>query len=403
MKGILNKKKTSKFLLLFIVILTALSNTFFTDFSTKAIFGPISLSQFVTGLFLVVFLIINLSLASGKFWRFISPLILISFFGLASAVWSPFPLIAVVFSFKLFFLVNVFILTATLSFHNILTETNLVQLAKVVILITLIGQFLGLYFGINMYGTEYSSAGLSDNGSVIAAQMLFALTVLLVSGLNNKINYIFYLLILVSIILTLRRSALVGYGLVFITLAAVTLFSSNTSFKSKVKWIFFLVISILFMTVIINNTDIGGALVARITELDPERGGTASGRYSFQLLGLTYAINRDLLHLIFGDGFGASVIVNINNGFIPIGMHSDILDIFIGLGTIGIVYFCIFFFKIYTLSKRLTIRHRHFYGVIGFFVALASISFFTGGFFETNTMLGYICIGFIYGNARKFS
>jgi uncharacterized membrane protein len=82
-------------------------------------------------------------------------------------------------------------------------------------------------------------------------------------------------------------------------------------------------------------------------------------------------------------------------------MHSDVLDVLIGLGFIGVTFMGIYFFKLYKMAKTLTINHNHYNSVIGFIVALVSIAVFTGGFFEPNTMLGYISIGFIYGNFKR--
>lgn len=398
MKGILSRSKIILFFLFFIVLFTAVSNSFFSDFFTSSFSGSVSLSQIITGIFLLIFLIFNLNFASKIFWRINIPLLLISIFSLVSAFWSPYPFLAIVFSFKLIFLINVFILSATLSYKKIFSENSLITLTKIVILITISGQILGLYLGVNMYRMEYSSAGLSDNGSVIAAQMLFAVTVLLLSGLNKKINYLYFIIILVSIFFTLRRSALFAYVLVFFVIFIVNFFSTQTKFKSKLRWIVFLLTSSIFIYIIITNTEIGNALLIRLYELDPNKGGTASGRYDFQYSGLLYALNRDLIPFLFGDGFGASVLVNINNGFIPIGMHSDVLDLFIGLGLIGTMFMVIYFFKLFNVARFLTIKHSHYNSVIGFLVALGSIAVFTGGFFETNTILGYISIGFIYGN-----
>jgi hypothetical protein len=401
MKGILSRRKLNLYLLLFIVLFTAISNTFFSDFFTSPISGAVSLSQLVAGVFLLIFLNYNLKIAPKLFWKFNIPLLSISMFSLISAIWSPYPFLAIVFSFKLFFLINIFILSATLSYQKIFSENSLIKLTKKVILITIIGQIFGLYLGVNMYHIEYSSAGLSDNGSVIAAQMLFAVTALLLSGLNKKNNYLYFILILVSIFLTLRRSALFAYVLVFLVIFIVNFFSTQSKIKTKLKWFFFLLTSSIITSLIITNSEIGNALLIRLNELDPEKGGTASGRYEFQKLGWLYSINRDIIPFIFGDGFGASILVNLKNGFIPIGMHSDVLDVLIGLGFIGVTFMGIYFFKLYKMAKTLTINHNHYNSVIGFIVALVSIAVFTGGFFEPNTMLGYISIGFIYGNFKR--
>lgn len=144
------------------------------------------------------------------------------------------------------------------------------------------------------------------------------------------------------------------------------------------------------------STPIGQVFLTRLAELNPNQGGTASGRYNFQYSGFIYSLQRDLISMLFGGGFGYSIVVNVNNGFIPIGMHSDFLDIFIGLGIIGFGMFFWFLKRLWDLTRKNTVGGPYFNASISFFLAITTLGFFSGGFFEMKTMLGYMSLGLIY-------
>jgi O-antigen ligase len=382
-------------LLFLLIYVVAFANSFFSNAFIDPSKLGLSPAQVLNGILLIIFFIYNISNSSTSDWKFLSPLLILSFFSLISSIWSPFPFIATVFSLKLFFIINVFVLTFTLSKKNILNERKLLMIARRVILITIIGQAIGLFLGINMYDIEYSSAGLFDNGSIISAQMLFALPSMFLSQFKKRIDLIYIFLIFISILFTLRRSALIAFLLILFIVLLLHISSSSNSLRYKLRLLVIgLIITILFVFVL-TSTQIGNSFLSRLTELNPNHG-SASGRYNFQYSGLQYSLHRDLFPMLFGEGYGSSLEVNVNNGFNPIGMHNDFLDIFIGLGIVGLLFFLHFLQKIWRYARTFPVDHPYFNTLISFSIAILSISFFTGGFYEMNTILGYMSLAFTY-------
>lgn len=397
----MDKHKFILGILFFLIYIVAIANSFFSEVFIEPLISDFSLSQLVNGIFLVVFVIYNFFNSDAEYWKFSMPLLLLSLYGLISSIWSPFPFVAIVFSLKLLFVVNVFVLTANLARRNLLTDEKLVVLAKAVILITVVGQIIGRLLGINTYNSEFSTAGLSDNVSTIAGQLLFALPAIFIGNFRKKTDFIYIFLILFSNVFTLRRSTLLSLLLVLAIVFILIFFSSSSSIRKKLRWVFFSIGFIISFIYVLISTQIGLAFLSRLSDLNPSQGGTASGRYDFQHLGLIYSIKRDLFSMFFGGGFGDAVRVNVINGFKPIGMHSDLLDIFIGLGILGFFLYLWFIKRIWLQTRKLSVGNPYFNGSISFLVALVSLGIFSGGFFEMKTMLGYMSFGLIYGAYPK--
>ena len=301
------------------------------------------------------------------------------------------------------FIVNLFVLSYTLTADNLLTKSHLLNLAKTVVILMLSGQLIGLILGVDVkaYGGEGASAGLSDNISIIAAQALFVTPVLLLSEKRNKSINLFFLLVFASILLTLRRSSLLSFLLIFVAIFIFNFLSSKINIKQKIKLSGLAILSSFSVLFALLSTKAGKLFLSRLEELDPNQGGTASGRYDFQSMGFDHAISRDILPFLFGEGYGSSIAVNVQHGFIPIGMHSDLLDILIGLGVLGFMLFLLFFLKCIKLASKLSGRHGNFNAVIGFIFSLGGIAIFTGGFFGMETILAYMTLGYVYAHYRK--
>src|SRR5690554_2972205 len=322
--------------LLFLVIFIAVATSFFPDEFYNPIIGGFSISHFFLGVFLIIFINYNIRNFTSSDWKIINPLLFLGFWALLSAVWSPFPLVAVIFGVKLLFIANVFITVSILLKKQKLELKDITKMAQTVILVTISGQILGLILGVsvNVYGAGNASAGLADNVSTIAAQLLFTTPLILL--LKNKgYQKVFLFLIFISILLTLRRSSLIAFFLIIIIMFLYSILSKKTNIKVKINSVLSLMGIGIVVGLVFISTDIGVSFLNRVNELDPLQEGTASGRYDFQSLGIDHILSRDFIPTVFGEGFGYSVIVNIKNGFIPIGMHSDFLDILIGLGFIG--------------------------------------------------------------------
>lgn len=392
----MSKHKLISFLLFFTVYFVAIANSFISDIFSESRVTHFSISQLINAFFLTVLCFYNFFNADSIFWKFLSPLLLLAIYGLISALWSPFSFIAIVFSLKLFFIVNVFILSANLTIRNLLTEEKLLFLAKGVIMITVAGQVVGHLLGVTTYNSEFSTAGLSDNSSTISGQLLFALPAIFIGNFKKRTDLIFILLIIFSNIFTLRRSTYLSLLLVLAIVFIVNFVSSSGSTKKKLRWLVISLVITILVVLFMTSTPVGQVFLTRLAELNPNQGGTASGRYNFQYSGFIYSLQRDLISMLFGGGFGYSIVVNVNNGFIPIGMHSDFLDIFIGLGIIGLGMFFWFLKRLWDLIRKNTMGGPYFNASISFFLAITTLGFFSGGFFEMKTMLGYMSLGLIY-------
>lgn len=397
----MNKHKFALRILFFLAFFVASANSFFSDAFISPVISEISFSQILNGIFLLVFLTYNFFYSNSHYWKFLTPLFLLALFSMLSAIWSPYPFVAVVFSFKLLFIINVFILANNLTWHNLLTEANLGALAKSIIIISVVGQIAGYMLGINAYNSKYSIAGLSDNVSIISAQVLFCLPVIFVGNFKKKTDFIYIFLVLFSILFTLRRSALISLLLVLSLVFLLNLFSSSVNRLKKIRWLTFAILICALIAYIISSTPIGNAFLTRLADLDISGGGTASGRYEFQRLGFIHSTQRDIFSMVFGEGFGSSISVNLDNGFKAIGMHSDFLDILIGLGFVGIFFYIWFLKKIWDQIRSIPSGHPYFNALVTFLGAIVSLGFFSGGFFEMNTMLGYMCFALIYAKGNE--
>lgn len=385
--------------LLFLVVFISLATSFFPENFYEPILGEYSISHFFMGFFLLLFFNFNRKNFALNDLRLIRPFTFLFIWGIFSALWSPFPSVAAIFGIKLFFITNIFITTVTLLKKHKLDLRDLIKVAQIIVIVTIIGQIIGLYLGVNAYGVENTSAGLSDNVSAIAGQLLFTTPLILLSK-NNLIQKVFLLLIFISILLTLRRSSAISFFLIFIFIFMYKFFSQKTSIKGKFVGLISILFFALTIGLVLTTTNLGNTFLNRVSELDPSQGGTASGRYDFQSAGLEYILNRDIIPSLFGEGFGYSVIVNIKNGFIPIGMHSDFLDIIIGLGIFGLIAFLMFYYRVYGLVRKSLAGTPNFNSGIAFLVALGSISLFTGGFFNINTIPGYIALAYIFADGK---
>lgn len=386
--------------LLLLLVFIAIATSFFPELFYDSIIGGFSISHFFMGFFLILFINYNIKNCTFSDWKVINPLMFLCFWGVLSAVWSPFPMIAVVFGVKLLFISNIFITAVILLKKHKLELGDIIKTAQAIVILTIVGQAFGLLLGINVYGAENTSAGLSDNVSAIAGQLLFTTPLILLTK-NKLIQNTFLFLIFISILLTLRRSALLSFFLILIFTFLYRFLSQKTSLKVKFNSIISMIGILLIIGFVITSTDIGASFLERASDLDPTQEGTASGRYNFQGDGVVYVLEREFLGTVLGEGMGYSMIVNIKNGYIPIGMHSDFLDILIGLGLLGFTAFLTFYYRIFKLVKKYKPGTPNFNAGIGFLIALASISLFSGGFFNINTIPGYIALAYIFAD-RKY-
>jgi len=168
-----------------LICFLAVANSFLAETIVKRFGAELSISQSVIGVFLILFLIYNYSYSDKEYWKFMSPLFLLTIYALVSSIWSPFPIVAIVFSFKLLFIINIFILASNMADRNLLRAIDLVVLAKLVIIITVLGQIIGHIIGINVYNSKYSTAGLSDNASIVSAQLLFCIPALFLGNFKR--------------------------------------------------------------------------------------------------------------------------------------------------------------------------------------------------------------------------
>jgi hypothetical protein len=396
----MNKHRLILKLLFLLIFFVAVANSFFAEAFTSIVFLNFSVAQLTNGFFLIIFLFYNFFNSDREFWNYLVPLLLLSLFSLISTIWSPYPFVASVFSLKLLFIVNVFVLTANLITRDILKENQVLFLAKGVVLITIVGQTFGLLLGVNVYNNEFSSAGLSDNSSVVSAQLLFALPVIFMGNFKRKTDFFYVFLILFSIIFTLRRSALISVLLVLMVILIANLFSLSNTQRQKLNWVLLSTAIVFSFFWILNHFEVGNALISRLIDLNPARGGSASGRYDFQYLGVRYILTQDFFPMLLGEGFGFSIAVNVKNGFTPIGMHSDLIDIFIGLGFVGIIFYLWFIYRIWMVITKFHLGSANSNALLSFFIAIVSISIFTGGFFEMNTMLGYMTFALVYAKVH---
>lgn len=153
----------------------------------------------------------------------------------------------------------------------------------------------------------------------------------------------------------------------------------------------------LVLWYIVNSTEFGAVFQRRLENLYFWEGETASGRLIFQRIGLTHIVSRGIFDNFFGQGMGYSKVLLAARLGVPIGMHSDWLEIAISYGLIGLLCYAYFYKNLLRLVWK-SFRSEskgQFEALLSLFFLSLFGSFASGGTLDTSYTMPFALLGFI--------
>lgn len=200
---------------------------------------------------------------------------------------------------------------------------------------------------LELYQYDYH-CGIAQQASYDACYIAVAFSILFASVMvkkvkNNLANTILLLISIVAMLLTGKR----GLVLAIIIAAAVTfIISLNTSGKLKIRYISMVIVAILFVNYIFNETEIATNIIRRMQNEDIFSGRVALWELAF--LGIKQ-------HPILGNGTGAYSTVS------SVSAHNSLLQLWYENGLIGLSLIILIFINcIIMCLKKIKIADTNF-------------------------------------------
>ncbi len=206
-------------------------------------------------------------------------------------------------------------------------------------------------------------------------------------------DILFIVLVLWSIILTMRRSGILSAILVIMSISMLRLIRKKTRKATKVVSLVIPLAILIFANFFI-NTQIGYEIAKRFEDLNFDTG-TASGRYIFQRITVEHILRRGYIENIFGEGAGYIKDVIATEYGLNIGAHSDWLDIAASYGIIGLGLFSLFFVNLVRLFLICVRKREKVDTVLAIFLIIFFMSISSGGVLEVYFAMPYSLLGLV--------
>jgi hypothetical protein len=376
-----------------------ITTVYHLSWSPDAAEGSFSLAQALRGIlclmmFLSLFLSRRLRLLEH---RIIRPLMFLSIYAVLTCVLSSYPYEDIVFVVKLAFMAFVFASAFHLAQNKLCSESWLTACAWIVLLLMAISIAIGLWTGntVEIYRSEYATAGLIDQPAVTSALLISVLPVFLSFFPKSWSSLAGVMVFFISLFFTMRRTELIAATVAILCV----LFRNINPFRPKIPWRLALLVALVLCVLIVIGlrTQAGQDLLTRMSDLNPSKG-SGSGRYIFWPICLNHILNRDISAQIFGEGMGSIRDVMSRHFDISIGSHTDWLDLTYAFGLFGLMAIVWWYFELIRLTNYLrTIRDPTFQGALSAIVIFFLISIGQGGFPDTSLALTYAALGFWAG------
>lgn len=231
-------------------------------------------------------------------------------------------------------------------------------------------------------------------GTIPVLNLVYNVLVLfpwLIDSKKKIINKSTFFLVIISVFLSMKRSALIVLP-IFLLIHVIGkgfINKKNQSYYFKIIGFFLVFIFLFFIADYLS----GGFLSSRFTE---EALSSGSGRDIIYLKAINNIKNRNLFDLLVGYGSGSSV------SFIGTGVHNEWLEFVFSFGVIGVfLYFgliCSLMFSLYRIKKLLP---EYYYLGIGVIVYILIIGFLGGIYFMHSTFYLFGFFGLINGMAIR--
>ena len=258
----------------------------------------------------------------------------------------------------------------------------------VIIFFMIIDKINGVhYYAIN---TQLVTNGIAGNISKYAA-ILFPIIAILI----YLEKYFFSFIQLILILITQRRSALLG-EVIFIMINSLPYLFNVHIIKQNLKKIIIslFLVSIFSLFFIDQITTIFNSAFSRLDEV---KEGSAGGRKVFWALAFDFYLSFDTINLFFGNPGALPQFLDQKFG-LAIGAHTDILDFLCNYGAIGLILYLSIYISIfkYFWNYRKLAKKESVTGV-SLIIAMFFLSITTGGFFYSLNLMYFIFTGYLVG------
>jgi hypothetical protein len=268
--------------------------------------GPFSPLQVIRGIFFVI-LVVLLSkyiLKSVKVLPITKPIIAMSLFLFLLMPFHQTPLENSVYIFQMLYISMYLIGGFVIGFYYKYSDKWLIRVGKITLLVIIILQIYGYTQGSSFY-SEYALVGLGDRPGVTAAALASLIPILILRIYKMRLpDWIILGIALISLTMTMRRSAILGVLISFVGVAYILLINKNirvSKILSRTLTIFLLLLGIVYTII---STPLADEYKYRIDDMIISEGGTGSGRLIFWEAALISSVNRSELKIILGEGFG---------------------------------------------------------------------------------------------------
>lgn len=245
-------------------------------------------------------------------------------------------------------------------------EKWILNVGKISLLVVLAMQLYGYYtgVGIRVYG-EYAMVGLTQRSNIVAIPASWIIAILL-NKLNQMkaVDWVWLLLALGSLILTMRRSSILGIFVGFVLLGIFVFYSLEKTSRKNIFNIISLVIFVMVVGYIFSLTPMGENLSTRFDEMDVRTGGTAGGRtviWEASLNHILYETSTAEFFLGVGSGNVSRAVARSMGGRGHRDPHNAWLYTIIGGGLLGFLLFTWFHLKLYQHIKFIRKQYIHYY------------------------------------------
>jgi hypothetical protein len=371
-----------------------------------SLLGSILSLQTITVFFIYLFFVLSLfkKKRSAKFYKYVIPLIGMTFLGLIFAYSNlPKDVLRDIFYFTTPILLIIF--GAICAVH--------LTLNKFVLMITYFGLFYSIYYIVSFillsfqdtYGLE-EMRGLIGPGNIISILSFYFLISNKAKDKYSKIlilRILFIALNVLALILFNSRSYFICFIIFFL------FFFQTFPLRMKFGLVTFSIFVIVLLTTININSDNSfyGKVLNSFDEISINNGADLSENNSnyraFETLAAidTYLTGNGLNHIV-GQGFGKLVDLKIEIQltteswqFIPL-VHNGYMYILVKTGLLGILFFFIFLIKFYPSKKSKRIPQKHLYLRVilkSLIISCVLTNFVINGFFNLEMQFLLICLG----------
>lgn len=358
-----------------------------------------SITQFISFIFIILFSIslLRLKIIENNSRIVISFILLIIYIIIIHLFYFTYDLLKILsFPLTILNLFFAFILFTELVRKQIVSYKFLLISAVYQLIIILMFIFIDKINGVSYYSfTDHNVlGGIGGNISKYAA-ILFAITPIFLYN-NNKY---FYILNLIGIFLTLRRSAIIGS----ITNLFIFLFLNKKKqiffTKRNLKFVIIMLIAIIAIsykyTFIIDG--IFSSIQERFVDMKDD---SAGGRKIFWALTIDLFLSFNLTEMLFGHP-GTLAPYLLKHFGMAIGAHSDVLDFLTSYGIVGLFLYLLNHFSFLTFFYK----HRKVTPVesslgISTVISMFIVSVTTAGYFYSLNLMTFIVYGFLVGTIQ---